>query len=135
MAFTAKHRFARIAPELQTRSQTLADAPAQVDFLFTDDPPMDEAAWAKAMTQPWSAPLLDAVIEAYETTPWEVDALNERWRSIAESLDVKPRLAQGPVRVPVTGRLVGPPLFESLVELGREETLRRLRVARTRLAA
>src|SRR5215204_4791527 len=55
-------RFARMAPELQTRSQTLADAPAQVDFLFTDDPPMDEAAWTKAMTQPWSAPLLDGVI-------------------------------------------------------------------------
>ena len=127
-------RFARIAPELQTRSQTLADAPAQVDFLFTDDPPMDEASWTKAMTQPWSATLLDAVIEAYETAPWETDALNEQWKAIADSLDVKLRLAQGPVRVAVTGRLVGPPLFESLVELGREETLRRLQVARARLA-
>jgi glutamyl-tRNA synthetase len=127
-------RFARMAPELQTRSQTLVDAPAQVDFLFTDDPPMDEAAWAKAMTQPWSAPLLDGVIEAYATAPWEADTLNERWKAVAESADVKLRLAQGPVRVAVTGRLVGPPLFESLVELGREETLRRLQVARARLA-
>jgi glutamyl-tRNA synthetase len=127
-------RFARIAPELQTRSQTLADAPAQVDFLFTDDPPMDEAAWSKAMTQPWSAKLLDAVIESYETAPWDAESLNEQWKSIAEALDVKLRLAQGTVRVPVTGRLVGPPLFESLVELGREETLRRLKIARARLA-
>ena len=86
------------------------------------------------MSQPWSAPLLDAVIAAYETAPWDTDALNERWKAIAESLDVKLRLAQGPVRVAVTGRLVGPPLFESLVELGREETLRRLQVARARLA-
>ena len=127
-------RFARMAPELQTRSQTLADAPAQVDFLFTDDPPMDEASWTKATSQPWAAPLLDAVVAAYETAPWDKDELNERWKAIAESLDVKLRLAQGPVRVAVTGRLVGPPLFESLVELGREETLRRLKVARTRLA-
>jgi glutamyl-tRNA synthetase len=129
-----RDRFARMAPELQTRSQTLVDAPAQVDFLFTDDPPMDEAAWSKAMTQPWSAPLLDGVIEAYGTAPWEADALNERWKAVAESADVKLRLAQGPVRVAVTGRLVGPPLFESLVELGREETLRRLQLARARLA-
>jgi glutamyl-tRNA synthetase len=129
-----RDRFARMAPELQTRSQTLVDAPAQVDFLFTDDPPIDEAAWSKAMTQPWSAPLLDGVIEAYGTAPWEADALNERWKAVAESADVKLRLAQGPVRVAVTGRLVGPPLFESLVELGREETLRRLQLARARLA-
>ena len=127
-------RFARIAPELQTRSQTLADAPAQVDFLFTDEPPMDDASWTKAMTQPWSAKLLDSVIEAYETAPWEVEALKDAWSTIADSLEVKLRLAQGPVRVPVTGRISGPPLFESLVELGRDETLRRLRIAQARLA-
>jgi glutamyl-tRNA synthetase len=34
--------------------------------------------------------------------------------------------AQAPVRVAVTGRTVGPPLFESLHALGRDETLRRL---------
>jgi glutamyl-tRNA synthetase len=40
---------------------------------------------------------------------------------------------QAPVRVAVTGRTVGPPLFESLEVLGRDETLRRLRAARARL--
>ena len=33
---------------------------------------------------------------------------------------------QAPVRVAVTGRTVGPPLFESLEVLGRDETLRRI---------
>ncbi len=33
--------------------------------------------------------------------------------------------AQAPVRVAVTGRAVGPPLFESLEVLGPDETLRR----------
>ena len=37
--------------------------------------------------------------------------------------------AQGPVRVAVTGRSVGPPLFESLEALGKERTLARLRAA------
>jgi glutamyl-tRNA synthetase len=124
--------FARIAPLLQTRAQTLVEAPAQVDFLFAE-PVSDEAAWTKAMTQPWSAKLLDGVIEAYATSPWEAEALNEQWRQVAEALDVKLRLAQGPVRVAVSGRMVGPPLFESLVELGRDETLRRLKAARARL--
>ena len=34
----------------------------------------------------------------------------------------------------ITGRTVGPPLFESMVLLDRAEVLRRLRAARTRLA-
>ena len=42
-------------------------------------------------------------------------------------------LAQAPVRVAVTGRTVGPPLFESLEVLGRERTLARLAAARARL--
>jgi glutamyl-tRNA synthetase len=40
---------------------------------------------------------------------------------------------QVPVRLAVTGRLVGPPLFESLEVLGRDRTLARLRAARARL--
>jgi glutamyl-tRNA synthetase len=39
------------------------------------------------------------------------------------------------VRVAVTGRTVGPPLFESLEVMGRDETLRRLRAALERQAA
>jgi glutamyl-tRNA synthetase len=35
--------------------------------------------------------------------------------------------------VAVTGRTVGPPLFESLEVLGREATLRRIAAARRRL--
>ena len=43
--------------------------------------------------------------------------------------------AQALPRVAVTGRSVGPPLFESLEVLGRDETLRRLRRALTSLDA
>ena len=41
--------------------------------------------------------------------------------------------AQAPVRVALTGRAVGPPLFELMVALGRDRTLDRLRQARSRL--
>jgi glutamyl-tRNA synthetase len=42
--------------------------------------------------------------------------------------------AQAPVRVAVTGRTVGLPLFESLEILGRERTVARLRTALDRLS-
>ena len=50
------------------------------------DPEIDDAAWAKAMEQPWSAALLGGVIETYETVSWEADALNERSRGALEAL-------------------------------------------------
>ena len=39
-----------------------------------------------------------------------------------------------PVRIAVTGKRVGPPLFESMLLLGRERTLERLRDAIARLS-
>ena len=41
--------------------------------------------------------------------------------------------AQGPVRVAISGRTVGPPLWESLAVLGRERTLDRLRAMQAKL--
>ena len=124
--------FARIAPELQSRAQTLAEVPAQIDFLFAD-PVVDDASWDKAMGQPWAGKLLDGVVAAFETAPWDAAALEAEWRAVSESVGAKPKLTQGPVRVAVTGRISGPPLFPALVELGRAETLRRLRAARERV--
>lgn len=43
--------------------------------------------------------------------------------------------AQAPVRVAVTGRTVGLPLFESVEVLGRERTLARIDAAAAKLAA
>jgi glutamyl-tRNA synthetase len=125
--------FAAIAPLLQTRVGTLAEAPAMVDFLF-EEPAFDESAWTKAMKPEWAGELLDQVVKAYEPAAWDAETLKTEWRRVVESLGVKPKLADGPVRVAVTGRTVGPPLFESLELLGRDATLHRLGAARERLA-
>ena len=126
-------RFRAVAPLLQSRVVTLADAAPMVEFMFVDDPPIDAAAWDKAMRHDWAAKLLDEVIVAFEDAGWEAATLHEAWKRIADELGVKYRLADGPVRVAVSGRSVGPPLFESLEVLGREESLRRLRAARDRV--
>jgi nondiscriminating glutamyl-tRNA synthetase len=47
-------------------------------------------------------------------------------RSLVEELDVKPGLIIHPVRLAVTGRTVGPPLFDCMDLLGRERVLARL---------
>jgi glutamyl-tRNA synthetase len=77
---------------------------------------------------------LAAALEAYAEAAWEPATLKDLTAAVGEAAGV-PQLgkAQAPIRLAVTGRSVGPPLFESLVALGRERTLARLRSALARL--
>jgi len=77
--------------------------------------------------------VLPDVIAAYESLPvWSADALKDALVAIGDRIGLKLGKAQAPVRVAVTGRSVGLPLFESLEVLGRERTLERLRAAADR---
>jgi glutamyl-tRNA synthetase len=104
-----------------------------VDFLFLDEPAVDEAAWAKAMKD-GAADLLDAAVAAFEAVAWDADALKAALEEVGAARGLKLGKAQAPVRVAVTGRAVGLPLFESLTVLGRERTVARMRTARNRLS-
>jgi glutamyl-tRNA synthetase len=126
--------FAELAPLAQTRVSVLAEITAMVDFAFLDDPVIDEPSWAKAMKQP-AAEILADVQEAYDVAPWQADELRARLEEIAVRFGLSLGKAQAPVRVAVTGRTVGLPLFESLQVLGRDRTLLRLQAARERLAS
>jgi glutamyl-tRNA synthetase len=77
--------------------------------------------------------MLDAIIDFYESCPWEPQVLMTAIAEIGDALELSKKMRQGPVRVAVTGRSVGPPLGESMEVLGRDEVLRRLRAARARL--
>jgi len=127
--------FARLAPLVQERVATLGEAPALVDFVFLEDPVIDETSWDKAVRADPEAPALlaDAVIE-YERAGWTAGELRDATLRLAEHAGRKLAKAQAPIRVAVTGRSVGPPLFESLEVLGRDEVLRRLRAALARAA-
>ncbi len=126
--------FQAIAPLVQTRVVTLADAPGLVEFLFTDDVEIDESSWAKAMKPDWATAVLDDTIERYTDASWDAESLKSALEGTAERNGLKLGKAQAPVRVAVTGRVVGPPLFESLELLGRERTMARLRAARELVA-
>ncbi len=130
-AFSAEV-YAQVAPLAQTRVAVLSEVTEMVDFLFLDAPVTDDAAWAKAMGGP-AADLLDAVTETLTTASWDAEAIRGAVEKAGEQFGLKLGKAQAPVRVAVTGRGVGLPLFESLHVLGRERTLDRLRAARARL--
>jgi glutamyl-tRNA synthetase len=126
--------FEALAPLAQTRIGVLAEITAMVDFAFLAEPVFDQASWDKTMKEP-AAELLAEVQAAYDVIePWHADGLRVRLEEIGATYGLKLGKAQAPVRVAVTGRTVGLPLFESLEILGRDETLGRLVRARERLA-
>ncbi|MEY4339532.1 MAG: hypothetical protein RLZ14_1382, partial [Actinomycetota bacterium] len=126
--------FLALAPVVQPRCSTLADAPGVIDFMFLESPVVDADAWAKATGAPESVAVLREVMAAYEGMgEWSVESLKAAVDTAAEAHGLKAGKAQAPLRVAVTGRTVGPPLFEALALLGRDETLRRLRSAEATL--
>ncbi|GAA0813077.1 glutamate--tRNA ligase [Spirilliplanes yamanashiensis] len=126
--------FLAVAPLAQTRIAVLSEIVPNVDFLFLDEPATDEAAWAKAMKD-GAADLLDATTQAFTAlADWSAEPLKATLEAVGAERGLKLGKAQAPVRVAVTGRTVGLPLFESLEVLGRERTLARLAAARARLS-
>jgi glutamyl-tRNA synthetase len=125
--------FAMVAPLAQTRIAVLSEIVANVDFLFLDEPVADEASWAKAMKE-GAADLLDAATAAFGALEsFTAEPLKAALEAVAAERGLKLGKAQAPIRVAVTGRTVGLPLFESIEVLGRDRTLARLSAARARL--
>ncbi|MEY2421780.1 MAG: glutamyl-tRNA synthetase [Acidimicrobiaceae bacterium] len=121
-----------LAPLAQERVKVLDELPGYFDWV--QGPADDPKSWDKGMKMPLALEALDAIIAAYDDAPWERDELHARFIALAERLDLSPRKIDAPLRVAVTGRTVGLPLFDVFEYLGRDETLARLRAGRARLA-
>ena len=115
------------APLVQEKIERLGQFPEFAGFFFERRDGWDPAA-------------LDAnVLAAAEETladlePFTAEAIEQALRQLAEHVGQKPRQAFQPIRVAVTGSTVSPGLFESIELLGRDETLARIRDARSAAA-
>lgn len=125
----------QMAEPVQTRLERLSQLPEMLDFLV-DDVGIDPDAWDRAIGS--NAEVAAAILDDAATTyagvdPFEAAALHEATTELAGRAGLTLGKAQAPIRVAVSGRTVGPPLFESMAVLGRDETLARLRAARGRI--
>jgi glutamyl-tRNA synthetase len=129
-------RWEPLAPLVQERVRTLGEVYTMVDFLYLPAPVIDAAQWDRELgRQPAFGAILDAAAAAYAATAsWTAEVIKEVTLRAAASVGVEQLgKAQAPIRLAVTGRTVGPPLFESLELLGREKTIARIIAGRARL--
>jgi glutamyl-tRNA synthetase len=139
LAFPAEHYDrAKVAPlvgMIQERVKILSEVPALIEFLCVDTIATDQDAWDKTFAPgKGGVEMLDGFLAGIDAgTPWETAALKELTEKVGEANGLKLGKAQAPLRVAVTGKTVGMPMFESLEALGAPVSLARLRAARAKL--
>jgi glutamyl-tRNA synthetase len=117
----------RVVALEQERVRTLGELPEATEFFFREEPVYDETAVRKWLSRPDTPPLLRAAAAALrEVEPWDEPHLEAALRSVAERERINAAEIIHRVRAAVTGRTVGPGLFETLAVLGRDRVLRRL---------
>jgi len=131
-----RERWEGIASLVQERARTLAEVYAMTDFLYLPSPAIDTGEWDKAVRkQPAFAAILSAAVERYASVDWVAAAIQEATLAAGQDAGVEQlSKVQAPIRLAVTGRSVGPPLWESLELLGRDRTIARLVEAGRRVA-
>ena len=128
-----------IAGLLQARCEKLTEIPEKVDF-FQSLPDYDAGLFTnkKSKTNPEvSARMLEAAIPMLEgLESWTTEQIHDSLVALAEQLEVKNATLMWPVRIAAAGKAVTPGgAVEICHILGREETLRRLRLGLGKLNA
>jgi glutamyl-tRNA synthetase len=125
-----------VTPLIRERIKLLAEAPAAADFFFLKElAPYDPAELIppKGGDAAMARTVLQKALEILPTTEFDHDSLDAALRGAAAALGVKAGPMFQPIRVAVCGRKNAPPLFETMVVLGRDVCLDRIRKAEASL--
>jgi glutamyl-tRNA synthetase len=115
---------------LRSRVRLLPDFATWARAFFTDDFPRDPAAIAKFWKDEKTVPLLEKLAEALAALPeWNHDACDHATRKVAEEGGVKAGVLINATRVAIVGQAVAPPLFDTMVVIGQQKVVTRLRDA------
>ncbi|HTP68147.1 MAG TPA: glutamate--tRNA ligase [Dongiaceae bacterium] len=122
--------FSKTVDLLRPRIRLLPDFSSWSRAFFSDDFAIDPAARAKFWKDEKVPQLLGRLADALAAlTEWNHDACDHASRKVAEDAAVKAGLLINATRVAIVGQAVAPPLFDTMVVLGQERVVRRLRAA------
>ena len=133
-----KYDAAAIAALLQQRTEVLTDIPEKLDF-FDALPEYGTELFVHKKSksdEASSREVLDRMLPIFEGIEnWDDESILAAMTGLAGSMEVKNAKVMWPVRIAVAGKAVTPGgAVEICRILGKEETLRRLHIARAKLA-
>ncbi len=111
----------------QERIRTLAELPDACAYFFTDEITFDEDAVKKNFAKPETFTHLFEFAKSLEyLKDFSKTDIETHLRSFAEIKNIHPKELIHPLRVILTGRAIGPGLFELMEVLGKEACVRKI---------
>lgn len=121
-----KSRLVKIFPSVQERIETLADLTQQVMFLIDEPFVVDELDWQDVNNEEAQKYLFLLREGFINLDNFSLDSIEIVMRKTLEEINVKTKIGFQAARVSITGTKISPPLFESILALGREAVIARL---------
>jgi len=122
--------FARAVDLIRPRTRLLGDFTTWARGFFADDFGYDADAREKFWKDERLPAMLAKLADALDALPdWNHDACDAASRAVAAAEGVKAGLLINATRVAIVGRAVAPPLFDTMVVLGKDRVVERLRRA------
>ncbi len=110
----------------QARLGRLNDFLEWADFFFIKEPVMDEAAREKYLNQDLSREFRLFTERLEKLANFDVAGIETAFRDLVAELDIESKKLIHPIRVALTGKTIGPGLFEVIYCLGKERSKARL---------
>jgi glutamyl-tRNA synthetase len=110
----------------QTRLPRLNDFVEWADFFFLEQPVIDEAAKEKYLNQDLSKEFNLFVQRIDNLSSFEILNIEASFRELVAELGIEAKKLIHPIRVALTGKTIGPGLFEVIYYLGKERSKQRL---------
>jgi glutamyl-tRNA synthetase len=109
------------------RMSTLLDFLDWTDFIFNDQVHFEDEVKSKHLSRDMRKEFNLLAERLSAVGDFNAKTAEEAFRGLVSELGIEAGVLVHPVRVALTGKAVGPGLFETMVVLGQERTVRRLR--------
>ena len=111
---------------LQARLTVLSDFFERADFFFQDDFSVDPKAQEKFLSRDLSKEFFMFIQRLEKLEKFEAAEIEDAFRQLVNELGIEAKVLIHPIRVALTGKTVGPGLFEVVYCLGKSRTKERL---------
>jgi glutamyl-tRNA synthetase len=118
--------FASLIQLYQARLTTINDFVDRADFFFLTEPIMDPQAQDKHLNRDLSREFGLFISRLEVLAAFDIPSIEQAFRELVVELNIESKALIHPIRVALTGKTVGPGLFEVIYYLGQQRTKERL---------
>jgi glutamyl-tRNA synthetase len=122
--------FKKVVDTVRDRVKTLSELAEASTYFYRDEFSYDPKGVEKHFRKEGSADLLRRAADLLRNfEPFNLESIETAYRSLSEELGISTGRLIHPTRLAISGRTMGPGLFDIIVLLGREKTVSRLEKA------